>query len=414
MKKQYKIILLFSLLALAQIVYSFLAPNYGTNECWKSLGTLSSYKGHSFDSFDKKLVGKLASLAADYHSVCDGAGFVLLAHDFPQDYFRGRNLFINRPVFPFIVHLVSAPLHLLSNSYSMTFAAAILVNYVLFLLSVLLSYYLAEKLFSRRIAFWSSVLFIFSPFAHSWLVQTETSVFGIFSAILSLYLLYNYSQSPTRRKLVFFSLIVGVLMLGKMNLAVGIFILLFAFWNKKFKDGLIFFVLQFAPFLFWYLLVTKVWGLNFGMQEVSKFGAGVWVFSTLKWPLYQIVAELVGVLPNFLTAVLYGFLLVPIIFSVIGFYFWQFKQKTIIYGGMCLAYLVFFFALRLYLPRHAFFLFPIIYPTAVLGIDKAGEWLSRYKFYRPWVYYGLVYFLIIFPALLSVFKMYEYLGVAYS
>lgn len=409
-----KIIWMFFALVVVQVLYSFLSPNYGTNQCWKSLDTLSAYKGHSFDSFDKKLINKAVALVSGYHAVCDGAGFVLLAHDFPQDYFRNRLLFINRPLFPFLVHILSIPFHIFSDSYSLTFLASILLNMILFFITVCLFFNLAKKFFSPRVAFWSSILFILSPFAHSWLVQTETSVFGVFAFMSSLYLLDDYVKKSTKQKLIVYSLIVGILMLGKMNLAVGILFVLLALWFKKYKEAMTFFVLQFLPIFLWYLWVTRVWGLGFGMQEVSKFGAGVWMFDMLSWPLYKIVAEIVGVVPNFLTAVIYGFLFVPVFFSIIGFYVWPFKHKQIVYGGMFLAYLIFFFALRLYLPRHAFFLFPIIYPTAILGIDYVGEKLKSFKFYRPWLYYGLVYFLIIVPSLLSIFKMYEYLGVPYS
>jgi 4-amino-4-deoxy-L-arabinose transferase-like glycosyltransferase len=288
------------------------------------------------------------------------------------------------------------------------------LNIILFFATVCLFYGLVKKLFSERIAFWAAVLLIFSPFAHSWLVQTETSIFGIFSFIFSLYLLDNYIKEPSRQKLIIFSLIVGILMLGKMNLAIGIFVGLLALWFKKYREVFIFLVLQFIPILLWYLWVTKVWGLNFGMQEVSKFGAGVWMFEMINWPLYQVIGELVGVIPNFLTSIIYGFLLIPVLFSLIGFYIWQFKYKQILFGSMLLAYLIFFFVLRLYLPRHAFFLFPIIYPTAILGIDYIGEKLKIFRFYKPWIYYPVVYFLIIAPALLSIFRIYEYLGVPYS
>jgi len=414
MSKNSKIIWFFLSLVFLQAIYSFLSPNYGTNQCWKSLDTLSAYKGHSFDSFDKQLVSKAIYLVSDYHSVCDGAGFVLLAHDFPSDYFRDRLLFINRPLFPFLVHILSVPLHFFSNSYSLTFFSSILLNIILFFATVCLFYGLVKKLFSERIAFWAAVLLIFSPFAHSWLVQTETSIFGIFSFIFSLYLLDNYIKEPSRQKLIIFSLIVGILMLGKMNLAIGIFVGLLALWFKKYREVFIFLVLQFIPILLWYLWVTKVWGLNFGMQEVSKFGAGVWMFEMINWPLYQVIGELVGVIPNFLTSIIYGFLLIPVLFSLIGFYIWQFKYKQILFGSMLLAYLIFFFVLRLYLPRHAFFLFPIIYPTAILGIDYIGEKLKIFRFYKPWIYYPVVYFLIIAPSLLSIFLIYEYLGVPYS
>jgi len=413
MKKIYKIILLFGILVLLQLIYSFLVPNYGTNECWKSLSTMSSYKGHSFDRFDTGLVGKVKGWLGDYHAVCDGAGFVLLAHDFPQDYFRGRLLFINRPVFPWLVHLVAAPLHLISTSYSLTFVAALLLNCLLLFLTALLSFSLIKKYFDERVALISTALLIVSPFAHSWLVQTETSIFGTFAFVLSFFLLDKYLKKSNNTNLILYSLLVGILVLGKMNLIFTIFVLALAAIYKKYRQGAIFFVLHLIPFLLWYLLVTKVWGLGFGLQEVQKFGAGIWILDMFHWPLYKVTGELLGVVPNFISSVIYGFFLVPVIFAIIGL-FKSRRPLKFIFSLLIASFIIFFFALRLYLPRHAFLLFIMIYPLAVSGIDWAAIQLSQRRLCRPIFFYFLVYLLIFLPAFFEVFKIYEYLGVPYS
>ena len=173
-----KLIFIFIILIVAQTVYSFLFPIYGPNDCWKPLETLSSYKGYSFDAFDNLLVSKVYSLVSNYRLNCDAGGYILLAHDFPQDYFRSRVIFLVRPLYSFLVNLASAPLHLISNSYSMTFVAGIMLNFVLFLLTVLMLYSLVKNFFSSRIAFWSCVLLIFSPFAH--MMRNEKNYFPTF------------------------------------------------------------------------------------------------------------------------------------------------------------------------------------------------------------------------------------------
>lgn len=410
-----KIVPLFIVLIMAQTAFSFLSPSFGTNDCWKTFQMANNYKGHSLDSFDQKLLNRIKDVIADYHFVCDGGGMVILAHDFPADYFRGRLLFVNRPLYPFLVNLLSRPFHLFSNSFSMTFAAAILANLLLFFVAVLMFFILVKKIFSERVALWSAILLIFSPFAHSWLIQPEANVLGVFSLMLSLFLLYNYIIVPKRWKLVVYSLVVGILMLGKMNLAIGLFILLIALWHRKFKEAAIFIVFQFIPLVLWYVVVKWFWGLGFGMQEVSNFGVGIWILEMAKRPAYQIAAELLSAIPSFFTAVIYGFFPVPIIFSYIGYrYAWNFEKKALLYWGMAACLLVFFFVMRIYLPRHAFWLFPMIYPTAVLGIDKAAEWLQAKNFCRPFVFRLAAYLLIIAPACLDVLKMYGYLNVPYS
>lgn len=411
----YKIILVFIFLIAIQFVAGFLFPVYGTNECWKSFDTLNSYKGYSLDSFDKGLLGKVYPLVSDYHINCDAAGFVVLAHDFPNDYFRDRTLFINRPVLPFLVHAIASPLHLVSDSYSMTFIAAIFANFLLFLAAVLLFYALVKKFLSEKAAFLSSFLLIFSPFARGWLIQPETGVFGVFALILSLFLLRRYADFPFSKRLIFYSLAIGILILGKMNLGISLFFVICAIIFKRYKEGAIFFALHLVPFALWYLLVTGVWGLSFGMQEVSNFGAGIWIIDMINWPLYEIIGELISVFPNFLTSIFYAFLFLPVAFSILGFYFWNYKNKSVIYLGLAAAFLMFFFTLHLYLPRHAFWMFPAIYPMAVFGIDKLLDFLKN-KGLRKFqiIYYSVVYALIILPSFTNIFLIYEYLGAPYS
>lgn len=407
-----KIVSIFILLTIIMADYSFVVPTYGKSECWKDLNTLADYKGHRFDSFDKKLVSKVLSLADDFHLNCDAGGFVLLAHDFPGDYFRGRFLFINRPALPFLVNLVARPFHLLSDSYSMTFAAALLVNLTLFFCSLLLLYSLVRKYFSERAAFLSGVFFILSPFTRVWLVQPETNVFGIFVFVSTLYLLDNYLAKPSTKKLIAYSLIVGLFLLGKLNFAITIFVLLLALYYRKIKEGSVFFILHLAPTLAWYLVVTKLWGLPFGVQEISSFGAGVWILEALKQPFYVLAGELFRVVPGYFGALFYGFLGAPVVFALIGLWRSANRRLTTIFIFLHLSLLALLFVMHIYLPRWTYFSFVIMYPLAVVGIDwlagliKDGRWRTAY--------YGAAYFLMIAPAFINIVKMYGYLEIPYS
>ncbi len=407
-----KILIFFILAILAQAGYSFLVPTFGTSDCWKDLSALNNYKGHTYSSFDQDLVGKVYGLVGNYHVVCDAGGFVLLAHDFPADYFRGRTLFINRPLYPLLVNLAARPLHLIVNSYSMTFAAAILVNILLFFASCVLFYRLAEKYFSPKTALISVILLIFSPFAHSWLVQPEGNILGLFSVVAALALLDDYVSRPTRARLMIYSLIVGVTFLVKMNIAISIFIFFLAVYGRKFKQGAVFFLLHLVPLALWYLVAAKWWGLAFGVQEVSKFGAGVWILALYKQPLYRAVGELLAAVPNFFTALFYGFLGLPVILSLVGLYKAAENKFYILYGGLLGSFFVLMFALHFYLPRHAFLVFPLVYPLAVAGIETVAAAIGNESARKFFI--AATYFLIIAPTFLDIFKLYEYLGVIYS
>jgi len=397
-----------------QFFFSLVFSSHSDNECWKSLEIAGTHKGRSVVGFDQKVLNKISGLLKDYRLNCDAGGYMLLAHDFPEDYFRGRTLFINRPLYSFIVNILALPFHLISNSYSITFASGLLTNCLLLLITCFLMFKLLINYFSERVSLISCVLFIFSPFTHSWLVQPETNIFGAFAAVVVLYMLYNYVSKPSVKKLIIFSFLSGLLLLGKMNVALGFFIIILGLFFKKIKEVFIFGVIYSLPTIFWYLLVTQIWGLSFGMQEVSNFNVGIWIFDIVKWPLTQTVAVFLDVIPKFINSLIYGFFLIPVLFALIGYQRVEIKNKKIISFGMLLSYLMLFFALNIYLPRHAFLMFPLIYPLAVLGIDYVGELLLKYKYFNLKLYYWIVYGLVVLPSFLNVIDIYNKLNVPYS
>ena len=374
---------------------------------WKTIGELNSYKGYSYDSFDNSIAKKIYPLISNYYLNLDVGGYMALAHDFPNAYFRGKYTFLTRPLYTFIVHVVSLPLHLVSNSYSTTFLAGLFVNFVLFFFTVLLFYLLIKKIVSSRIAFLSSILLIFSPFAHAWLVQPETNIFGAFELMLSLYFIYDYVKNPSSKKLIIFSLIIGTMMLGKKFLAISFFILILSVYFKRYKEGIIFFLIHAVPFLLWSLWITKVWNLHFYVDEVS-FGVGIWFLDILKWPWDKVMLRFLGFIPSFINSILYGFLMLPPIFAMVGFPKLQMKNKNIIVFGLIASFFMLFFASTLYIPRHAFLLFPIVYPLTVLGIDKIAGFFERYKKGCGLAVTIAIFMILIAISSVNIFKVFPY------
>lgn len=403
------IFLIFVFLIFFQLVFSFLFPSYEhSSSYWKNIEELNFLKGYSFDSFDNELLQKFYPLIKNYRMNLDGGGYLLVAHDFPQHYLKGNYTLLTRPLYPILVNWLAKPLHLISHSYSMTFAAGILINFLLFFLTVYFFYFLVEKLISQRVAFLSSVLLIFSPMARVWLIQPETNIFGIFLVMVSLYLLYNYLREPSFRKLIIFSLGTGFLLLGKKIFAITIFFLLLAFIFKRYKEGIIFFLVHLIPLVFLALWINRIWGLPFYVDEVSQFGMGVWLLNIFYWPWYQTLKIFIESVPNFISAVIYGFLLIPVIFALIGYRRFVLPKKNIIIFSFIISFFILLFGTKMYCPRWGFWLFPVIYPLAVVGIDEAADFLRRYKKCYALIFYILIYFLIILISSLNIYKFIYY------
>ena len=403
------IFLIFVFLIFFQLVFSFLFPSYEhSGSYWKNIEELNFYKGYSFNSFDNELLQKFYPLIKNYRMNLDGGGYLLVAHDFPQHYWKGNYTLLTRPLYPILVNWLARPLHLISDSYSMTFAAGILVNFLLFFLTVYFFYFLVEKLISQRVAFLSSVLLIFSPMAHVWLIQPETNIFGIFLVMASLYLLYNYLREPSFRKLIIFSLAIGALLLGKKIFAITIFFLLLAFIFRRYKEGIIFFLVHLIPLVFWALWVNRVWGLPFYVDEVSQFDFGVWFLNIFHWPWYQTLKIFIESVPNFISIIVYGFLLIPVIFALIGYQRLILPKKNIIIFSFIISFFILLFGTNMYYPRWGFWLFPVIYPLAVLGIDQVASFSRKYKKLYALAFYVFIYSLIMLISSLDIYKFIYY------
>jgi len=412
LQKKNIIFYVFLFLILFQIGYSFVFTGSDIfSESWKTVEELNLYKGYSYDSFDSSILAKVYFLIADHNISSDAGAQMLLAHDFPEHYFRGKLAFLNRPLYAFSVFLISRPLHFISNSYSLTFLAGIFFNFVLFFTAVFLFYILLKKLISFRVAFISSILLIFSPIVHIWLVQPETEIFGLFFVIFTLYLLYNYIESSSSKKLIIFSLIIGVLMLGKIIPALTFFILILALYFKRWKQGLLFFVIHLLPFALWYLWANKVWGLSYYTSEVVVFNMFLinnWILNVFQVPWSETFLIVLNSLPSFIYSLIYGFLLIPIIFAILGFRDVYLPRKRIFIFGFIFSFFALFFLMNYYTPRHGFLVFPVIYPLAVLGIDKTARFLKRYKSWHGCLFYLLIYGLLIIISSINIFKVFNY------
>ncbi|MFH1575558.1 MAG: glycosyltransferase family 39 protein [Candidatus Nealsonbacteria bacterium] len=391
-----------------QLIYSFLVPSCGLDNNWLHATTyLAKFK---VESADNVLLDKFYPLiSSEYRLNSDAGHYLELAKNFTPEYFNGHVL-LARPLYSFLIFLISLPIRFFTApSYGIVFGLAIFLNFILLSLTVYLFFKLLEKLFSLKTAFLSSVLLIFSPFAHTALVQPRADILVAFTVTASVYLLFRYIKNPSILKLVIFSLIIGILMLGKMFFAVLFFILLLAVYFKRYRQGIIFLISCLIPMGLWYLWITQVWQIPYYIYDVQYYSGSSWLFHIFQWPWYQTGRVLLAALPNFIQSLIYSFLLVPIIFSVIGFSRLPFKSKNIFYFGSIFSVFLLCFSIDAYFYRHTFLLFPIIYPTAILGIDRIAVFLKRR---HPWhfpIFYALAVGFIIFISSINVYRIFGYL-----
>jgi len=399
--------LILTSLIFGELIFSFLFPSCGFNDSWQPVSQyLPKFDQSSDDNF---FLAKLFPLVSENYKLNSDVGHYLeLSLNFSPEYFSGSP-FLERPLYPFLVFGASVPFRLFAEpSYGLIFVLAITVNLVLMIIGVLMFFSMLEKLFSRKVAWISSILLIFSPFTHNYLNQPLAEALMVFAVILSAYLLYNYIQKPSNRKLIIFSLIIGALMLGKMFFAVSLFVLILAVFARRYREAAIFFLVHLIPFVLWYLFVTKIWGLPYSSHQVNDWQMGVWVFQMFHWPWPEVYRTLFRVLPDFVNALFFSFLLIPVIFSFIGFGRLPFKNRNVIYFGALFSVMFLGFMAKFFYFRHVFLLFPIIYPTAALGMIKIAEILGRKRRCFSPAFYAIVIGLMIAISNINIYRIFDY------
>jgi len=395
-------------LSFFQLIYSFSFPSVGFSDNWLPVDTyLPKFEVESSDTFLLEKVSPFIS--ENYRLNSDVGHYIETGKNFNPEYFENHVL-LSRPLYPFLIFLVSLPLRLfLDPSHGIIFALAILVNFILLTLASLLFFVLLKKIFSLKTAFLSSVLLIFSPLVHSALIQPRAELLTVFAVIAAAYLFYKYIKAPSTFKFIAFSLIIGVFMLAKMFFALPLFLVILAIYFRRYTEGFSFFVIHLVPFGLWHLFVTQVWKIPFYVHEAQYYKSGIWFLHIFQWPWYQTLNVFLGSFPSFVESITYSFLLIPIIFSVLGFQRLNFSAKSIFYFGSMFSVLLFSLLTTVYYYRITFLLFPIIYPTCVLGINEAAVFLKKYqRLFYPLVYIIAVGVIIIISSV-NAFHFVTYL-----
>lgn len=408
--KNKKILFLILLFLLSfQLFYSFLYPTHGPGgKAWLSFPEIISHQKSPLDASENSLIIKIYRILPRYYVNADGGQYILLANNFPNYYLESQPVILDRPLYSFLIAVIAFLPSLFFDSYATLFASAIFLNFVLGFSSVILFYYLCEKLINSRVAFLSSLLLIFSPFFHVFLIQPMPEMLTIFIIIATLFFLEKYIKNPSCLKLIIFSLIIGVFMLGKMLFALSIFIFISAFYFRRYKEGVIFLIIHLIPLVFWYLFVTRALGMPYYVNEVAGYDVGIWLFNIFRWPWYKTLEIFLNVLPQFAYIVIYGFLLVPVIFAIFGFKKLNFKNGNFFCFSFILSFLTLFFIMNLYPPRYGFFLYPVIYPSAVLGIDRLADFLKRYGGWCSIVFYLIIFLFLIIISNINIYQIFSY------
>jgi 4-amino-4-deoxy-L-arabinose transferase-like glycosyltransferase len=391
--KKVAFLVIFLLLAI-ELIFSLVFATHGTGKGWLSLPSVISHPKSTLNAGENLLINRVEQILPRYYINADSGQYILVANDFPKYYLKGAEVILDRPLYSFLIAVVAFFPKMIFDSFAVFFASAILLNFILGLASAILLYLLCEKFLNQKAAFLSSLLLIFSPFFHVWLVQPMPEIFTVFIIILTIFFLVSYVKKPSFKKLVIFSLIIGIFLLGKMFFALSIFVLLLAIYFKRYKEGAIFFLAHLLPLALWYLFVTKILHLPYFINE-ADYGVGVWILEAFHSPWHKTLNIIFSFLPQVFYIIIYGFLFLPVVFAILGLKNISFRYGRIFCLFFVLSFLILIFVMNLYAIRYGFLIYPIVYPLAALGIIKSADWLAKYKTWFAPIFYAVALLTII-------------------
>lgn len=405
-KKEKFLVFTLILLCVFQLIYSFLFPAAGLNDnaSWQKVETY--LPKFNVETEDNGLLNRfLPFISSEYRLNSDVSHYLETGRYFNSEFFENSPV-LSRPLYPFLIYLTTLLAKpFLGSSFGIAFAAAILNNFIFLTIGAILFFLLLKKIFSLKVAFLSSVLLIFSPFVHTALAQPRADMLALFAVILIAYLLGKYGSNSSKSKLILFSFIAGLLLLGKMFYAITFFILILALYFRRYREGAIFFAVHLIPMVLWYFWITVIWQIPFYIHEVNYY-QGDSLLNIFSWPWHKVYGIFLSAVPNFIETLIYGFLLIPVIFSIIGLRNLPFKSKNIIYFGSIFSVFLFSFLTSVYYARITFFLFPVIYPTCILGIERTANFLKKYGAWWGPVFWAAAIWLIIFISSVNFYRIF--------
>ncbi|MEW6008515.1 MAG: hypothetical protein AB1629_02655 [Candidatus Omnitrophota bacterium] len=289
---------------------------------------------------------KKIPIAWQYNS--DVPNMIASSAFFPE-YFKSRPTRINRPLYlaaahylgnfiykpiAYIFHLESKPKSLISDLeppsqesreillglsyhnksmkvYLLCISGSLLILNFLMLMGILfLGYAILKKYLPQDFLITVIFMMVTTKFILFNAAVIHTNVAHLFNAILLLFLLKSYLESPSLKKIILYSLIAGLLMLLKQNYCNILLIWFLMLCYKKFKYFLLSFTFHFIPLFFW-LGILRLRNIPYVIHEVQHSEVCAWI---LRRDFLSVLLETPTIFVGFLSSLVNYYTLPILVF----------------------------------------------------------------------------------------------------
>ena len=204
---------------------------------------------------------------------------ILTAAYFPKIFYKDDTR-IDRPTYPVLANLLGkiiclgiCPIYKLSE-LEKAGLGYITLKILIFSLALLLLSEIYNKYFNNLSKNLSNLLIFFSGISIANITTFHTVELQFITPIILTYLFINIIKSYSLKKNLLFSIIAGILMLGKPNYAIYFTILIFSFLNKHYFKTILSLLFHLIPLII-YTIYLKSISLNFKFIG-SRYDQGTW------------------------------------------------------------------------------------------------------------------------------------------
>lgn len=259
---------------------------------------------------------------------------ILSAAYFPKIFHTYKSR-MDRPTYPIVVKVLGESIGILLlpfkdlSKLEKAGAGYLLLKIIIFSLFALISFQIFERYMPKEYALFSVFLIMTHFFSIKAFAMFHTQELQFITPSIIIYFFLNLSKKYSHFKNIIFSIIVGILMLGKANYAIYLGFLSFSFLNKKYIEVILSFLTHFIPFAI-YILYLDIINLKFVSLSVSEHQQGVWLLNSGLMTFDQLSKLILDSLYSFSLNVLeYYHVLIPL--SLMGLIIFKNKERKSYY-----------------------------------------------------------------------------------
>jgi hypothetical protein len=201
-------------------------------------------------------------------------------------FFKVQKDRINRPLYPVLVWATSGLVYVAARPFGKisalgrTVPAHFIVKFLIVFLFCLAGFRLFREFMGGIPAFTALGLMLTQRYAFDALATVHTYELQFITPVFVAFFLLLLSRDYSTLKNIGFSLIIGVLLLGRPNYSSYLAALIFGIYNHRFKASILSFLFMMLPLADW-LLLLKIAGLEYYFASVQTYGGSSWLSQLL-------------------------------------------------------------------------------------------------------------------------------------